>query len=275
MMGELITAIQKEKKQLEHEISILKHKLVQYPEGILKINKKKNHTQFCVQMHHESGIQELQVTGPVKNKYIRKKDSGLVDEIIQRDYEKKLLKCLELRYKAIKNVPKIYEESDLIRVYADSHPVRRSRIKTAYVKDEEYAKNWQSVEYQGKKVGTEVPEIYTTKGERVRSKSEKILTDLFERNDVPYRYEYPVKLSGEITVHPDFILLNKKTRKEYYLEHLGMMDDPQYAENALKKIALYEKNEIYPGEKLLITFETSSNPLNTSLVSALIRRYLL
>jgi len=275
MMEELITAIQKEKEKLEHEISILKNKMMHYPEGILKINKKNNHTQFCVQIHPEGDIQELQVTGSVKNKYIRKKDSGLVDAIIQRDYEKKLLKCLELRYKAIQKLPKIYEESNLIRVYADSHPVRKSRIKTAYVTDEEYAINWQSIEYQGKKVGTEVPEIYTAKGERVRSKSEKILADLFERNNVPYRYEYPVKLSGDITVYPDFMLLNKKTRKEYYLKHLGMMDDPQYAENALKKIALYEKNEIYPGEKLLITFETRSNPLNTSLVSALIHHYLL
>ena len=47
MMEELITAIQKEKEKLEHEISILKNKMMHYPEGILKINKKKNHTILC------------------------------------------------------------------------------------------------------------------------------------------------------------------------------------------------------------------------------------
>ena len=54
-----------------------------------------------------------------------------------------------------------------------------------------------------------------------------------------------------------------------------MMDDPQYAENAVKRIALYERNDMYPGEKLLITSETRSTPLNTALVTQLIHHYLL
>lgn len=50
--------------------------------------------------------------------------------------------------------------------------------------------------------------------------------------------------------------------KEMYWEHLGMMDDSNYVENALQKIALYEQNGIFPGKNLILTYETGKNPIN-------------
>ncbi|MFQ9213592.1 MAG: hypothetical protein ACLR4C_08105 [Eubacterium ventriosum] len=42
-------------------------------------------------------------------------------------------------------------------------------------------------------------------------------------------------------------MLNRKTRKEIYWEHLGMMDDADYVEKAIKKIELYEKMGYFKG----------------------------
>jgi hypothetical protein len=58
-----------------------------------------------------------------------------------------------------------------------------------------------------------------------------------------------------------------------YWEHLGMMDDPVYVENALQKIALYEQNGIFPGEDLILTYETEQTILNTSKIEELVKRY--
>lgn len=53
------------------------------------------------------------------------------------------------------------------------------------------------------------------------------------------------------------------------------MDDPLYARKAVRKIELYEENEIYPGERLILTFETEKEVLNTRTVQQLVSRYLL
>ncbi|MFR8738668.1 MAG: hypothetical protein ACLVFL_07985 [Eubacterium sp.] len=76
-------------------------------------------------------------------------------------------------------------------------------------------------------------------------------------------------------VVPDFKILNVRTKKEYYLEHFGMMDDYEYAKNAIKKIECFQKNEIYPGEKLLITLEASDSPLNMIILEKMVNKYLL
>ena len=54
-----------------------------------------------------------------------------------------------------------------------------------------------------------------------------------------------------------------------------MMDDPVYANNAIKKIEAYEKNGIFPGERLILTFETGQASLNNEIIELMTDRYLL
>ena len=133
---------------------------------------------------------------------------------------------------------------------------------------------WQQQPYVGKAFPEELPEIYTERGERVRSKSEKILADKFYLKGIPYRYECPLKLSGMGMVYPDFTLLNVKTRQEYYWEHFGLMGDPEYCEKAVRKIAAYEKNGIFPGVNLIFTFEAGKASLDMKQIDRLIEQYL-
>lgn len=109
----------------------------------------------------------------------------------------------------------------------------------------------------------------------MRSKSEKILADYFESEGISYKYECPLKLKPYGTIYPDFTFISRKTGQEIYWEHEGMMDNPEYAKNAVQKIELYEKNGLYPGERLILTFETSTNVINTEILKKLTRRYLL
>lgn len=81
-------------------------------------------------------------------------------------------------------------------------------------------------------------------------------------------------LKGVGTVYPDFTILSPKTHGEIYWEHHGMMDDPNYVKSAIRKIETYQKNGIYLGEKLIVTFETSDMPLNTRTMHDLVQKYL-
>lgn len=139
--------------------------------------------------------------------------------------------------------------------------------------EKEFAR-WYDSEYHGKEFYEGTAEIVTEKGERVRSKSEKILADYFYRNNILYQYEKPLYLKGYGTIYPDFTFLSKKTRKEIYWEHEGMMDKPEYAKSAVKKIESYQRNGIHLGERLILTFETELTVLNSQIVEELVEKYL-
>ena len=131
------------------------------------------------------------------------------------------------------------------------------------------------MQYTGKEFFDDMPVIMTERGERVRSKSEKIIADKLFAMGIPYRYEYPVQLKGSGTVYPDFTLLNVRERKQFYLEHFGMMDDPEYSEKAIKKLEDYAKNRIYIGKNLLVTFETLQKPLDMKVVEQMLKEFIL
>ena len=135
-------------------------------------------------------------------------------------------------------------------------------------------KSWAAEVYQGKEFQDNVPLIFTERGERVRSKSEKIMADYFFRNNIEYKYERPLLLKGYGTVYPDFTFLSRRTGEEIYWEHDGKMDDPTYARNAVKKIEAYENNNIFPGERLILTFETEYTILSTKTIEKLVEKYL-
>ena len=140
--------------------------------------------------------------------------------------------------------------------------------------EEDFLCKWQEYEFQGLGYAEDTPEFYTQKGERVRSKSELIIADMLEKENVPYRYECPIFLKGFGKVYPDFTVLNKRKKKELYWEHFGMMDDPVYAERAMKKIRTYEQNGYCAGLDLILTFESKNVPISQKQISNIIESFL-
>ena len=206
--------------------------------------------------------------------YIRAADIHIAQNLAQKDYDKKVLTATDKELNAINKYFSTYPATNAESVYEKLNKERRKLVAPIVESDEKYIEKWEAVKYEGKAFDGDAPEFYTAKGERVRSKSEVIIADLLNRMAIPYRYEYPVFLKGAGTVYPDFTVLNVKLRKEIYLEHLGMMDDLPYVEKALLKISSYERNGIYPGERLILTYETRKNPLNQKEVAQKIMHYL-
>ena len=75
-------------------------------------------------------------------------------------------------------------------------------------------------------------------------------------------------------IHPDFTVLNVRKRKENLWEHMGKMDDENYRDYALNRIIDYEKQGIFPGDKLILTHETLNNPINSKIIEKTILNYL-
>lgn len=166
------------------------------------------------------------------------------------------------------------KKNPLSAVLEDLSPDRQSLIETPTLSDTEFVKRWLSVEYEKKSFPQDGPEYFTATGKRVRSKSEIIIADTLDRLNIPYRYEFPVKV-GEVLLHPDFFCLNTITRQEFAWEHLGMMDDCDYSVKAVQKLHLYQKKKWLPGKNMIITMETRESPINSKQVEEVARAYCL
>lgn len=234
------------------------------PDGFLRICNRGKKTQY----YHRTDPKDF------SGVYIREKDIELAKKLAQKDYDQKILCSIDKELMAMEKYSLYGHTMPVEQIYDSLHKERQKLIKPIIETEEQYINNWENIDYKGKEFDELTPEIYTSKGERVRSKSEVIIADLIKREGIPYRYEYPIYIKGWGKVYPDFTVLNVRKRKELYWEHFGMMDDTNYVERALEKIALYEKNGIFPGENLIMTFETKKNPINQKMVSLLIKQYL-
>lgn len=111
-------------------------------------------------------------------------------------------------------------------------------------------------------------------GNILRSKSETIIDMALSLNKIPFRYECLLQL-GDTSLFPDFTILHPHTKKTYYWEHFGMMDNPNHSKNVYTKLQLYNSYNIFPSINLITTFETKEYPLCSDLVEKIIQYYFL
>ena len=253
----------KEQERLEQIFEKAKVRLKDAPQGKLRLSSCRENVQYyhCTQGARKNGS------------YIPKEQMELIRRLAQKSYDEKIIRLADKRLSRVRKLLKDYDE--IANVYQREHVERQKLIDPVEPTWEQQIEQWIAQKYQGKEFQEGTAVILTQKGERVRSKSEKILADYFLQNNIPYKYERPLYLKGAGTVYPDFTCLSRKTRKEIYWEHDGKMDDPVYARSAVRKIQAYEENGIYPGENLILTFETEKIILDIRIVKRLVERYLL
>lgn len=207
-----------------------------------------------------------------KGRYLRKEELKTAKRIAQRDYEKKVFNICQKNIEVIDEFINNYNATDISTVHLKNKG--RAALITPYEKSiEEKKEEWLSESYKSKEFVEDSIQIYTNKGERVRSKSEKIIADMLYYMGIPYKYEKPLFLYGYGKVYPDFTIYDVKNDGEIILEHLGMMDNIEYVSKAIEKLLLYERNGYYIGEKLIVTFETGRNPLNSKMLEQRLWKY--
>ena len=226
-----------------------------------------------------------------KGVFIPRTNNEFARKLAQKDYDLKVVKLLENEVNAInrclrqicrdnrRSAANSYNATKLGDLYDKMCPARQRLVTPVTLTAAQYTEQWLSVTWQGRPFSPDTPIHTTVSGIQVRSKSEVLIADALTRNNIPFRYEYPLKLrrpSGDFaTIHPDFLCLNVAKRTEFYWEHFGLMDDPAYSNNAAGKLRLYTENGILAGRNLIITMETQNEPLTTRLVEKIINEYLL
>lgn len=254
---------------LKKLISIKETALVNAPEGSLRISRS-----HATEQYYHLTCEH----GTLKNEYLSKEELPLISALAQKSYDLAVLRLAQKELQALELLEKTAPPMRVEDVYDALPPVRRNLVTPIRPSSEELRAEWEAVAYSGGYFRGDSPVYLTDRGERVRSKSEQLIANLLYRLGIPYRYEYPVQLlvDGKVkTWRPDFMLLDVRSGKEYYLEHFGMLDDSSdgnYARNAFWKMKVYEQNGMYEGETMLYSFETSRAPLDIQFLELRLRR---
>ena len=242
------------------------------PEGSVRITQSHNSVQYF----------HIINKGDNTGTYIPAGHRELAVQLAQKDYDKKVTESAakEIKFlsKILKDCTQFFKKNTLAeKIFQNLHKNRRALVEPVKLSDEEYAARWQAINYK-KDFIPENKNYRSIKNEVVRSKSEILIADTLNRMNIPYHYEFPIKLITEDgtkrTFHPDFLCLNRRTRKEFLWEHFGRMDAPEYATQTVNKLNLFACNGIFPGKNLITTMETSSQPLNTQQVKKLAEEFL-
>lgn len=257
----LTPCMQQRIKQLEILRARLEKSLQNAAEGRLRINSSKKNPQYFL----------ITQKGDTSGTYIPKSRLHLAESLCQRDYTRLLLEKIALQISALKEALAALQ---LPSLYLQQPLPRRRLISPVTLPDAAFADRWLSFAYTGKAFPENQAAFISPGGIKVRSKSEHMIATFLENRKIPFRYEFPVKLSENQTVWPDFYCLNLRTRTEIIWEHFGMMDNQQYSEKASEKLRKYQKAGWKPGKNFIFTMETSKSPLKSEEITVTINEYL-
>lgn len=251
-----------------NELSKIKTKLE-------KSLKKYAETEGYLVLSDSHGRQQYYHVDQEKKKhYISAQNTKLITALAQKSYDQALQRELLKQETQIQKILKLLPTQNLSDIYEELDPRRKPLVTPHFLTNEQYVERWLSVKYEGKP-GYDKDLLFTTnRGEKVRSKSEKIIADKLYSLVIPYRYEYPVYLKGYGTVYIDFVILDVKSKKEIFYEHFGKMDDPDYCNKIIQKLQNYTLNNIILGKNFFATFESSKHPFDISTLEILLQHFL-
>lgn len=250
------------KNQIESQITVLEKEIEGLPSGELHVRHNGTYTKWY---HHHDG----------KIDYVPKSKRTFAEQLAVRKYKTVLWKELQVEKQAIEAYLKCMDKnfrqsSDLLKDDAGFKTLLDKYFKSHHQDIEA----WMQAPYEKNMSHPEHLIQKTVAGFNVRSKSESLIVSALYLNHIPFRYECALHL-GEIVVYPDFTILHPITKKIYYYEHFGMMDNPDYAHSAYRKLETYSEYGIIPSINLITTFETKKHPLDYGVLDKMIADYFL
>lgn len=246
---------------LEKTIDELTRRIEAAPEGKLRIAEKGTRTEY----YHRLSPSER--TG----RYIRKSDSDTITALAQKEYDKHALERAKKELDLCLRIINFYPDGTIESTASDISDKITELVAPYYLPDNEFFEWWLDLPARFLKLKEENKRFGSGSSIRTRSKSEHILTTELKKFKLPFLYEKGLFLPvTRKWIYPDFTILNPETREEILWEHFGMMDDPEYANNAIEKINRYEINGFHLGHQLIATFETRDHQLDIALIEGII-----
>ena len=263
-MATITDAIKDRISSLDLLISRLQESLASRPAGKLRMTVERGNNRYYKFLSGKGW------------EYIGSNDEKTVKDLAQKEYEERLLNDALNERILLQSFLKCFHFTDPDEEIKMLDERIRKYVKPDLSPDDAFARRWLATEFEQHRK-TEYHRIETLRKDLVISKSEALIADRLFSEGVPYRYEQILRLGkgfNQMVFYPDFTILNKRTRKLFYWEHLGLMGDRNYCQDNLTKLDTYAKYGIIQGKNLILTYESEGKTLSMAYVKSMIKEFL-
>ncbi len=206
-----------------------------------------------VKRRHKTMISSRKKGSSIRKFLDRERDKKTITILSTKYYYERLLPLAIKRKEIIEKLLNFEKEEPLGKVFNNLPDSIKEFVQPFEISVKKIISDFESIDYQPLETRSGNYMVKTEEGIMVRSKAEMIINDTLMKCQIPHKYEMPINV-GSTVLRPDFIVLNRKTGKQYVWEHFGMMDNPVYVERFLEKLKLYEDAGYYLYNGLIATF---------------------
>ncbi|MBS5334914.1 MAG: hypothetical protein UC708_01365 [Anaerovoracaceae bacterium] len=189
------------------------------------------------------------------------KNQKLIEGLARKKYLSLEVSRLEKNINIIKALMADYlpdEVDDILREMPS--PIQ------AYCLPKISTQSWSNVPYN---MSTYMPErkVHTTsRGLKVRSKSELLIVEKLYEHDIEFRYEQVLRIDN-VDFAPDFTIRTRNGGIIYW-EHCGLTNNDKYLKAHKRKLEIYEQAGIVPWKNLIISYDDEYGILNLAIVES-------
>ena len=229
------------------------------PEGVLNVENRKGKQIFFQVMQTKEGKKRRVITN----------QPALVRSLARKRYLEKELDVIQNNIFVIHQFLKNYTEITPDRILAGLTRPYCKMDPDLFFPAEETLDSWEKEPYEKGTYMQEHLTHTTTRGLKVRSKSELIIAESLYRNQISFRYEQVLHIAEKKLI-PDFVI-KKNDGSLIYWEHCGLTNNEAYMHRHKEKLGLYEKAGIVPWKNLIVTYDEENGTIDLAQIEAIIK----
>lgn len=216
----------------------------------------------------ETFFQETIVNGKRKRRALTKSpeiSAGLARKL----YLQAELKLIEKDISALMILLKSWQALDADSIIKN---VNYAKIPTEMFFGFREEDDWANQPFQQSTYNLWEKDKLTTRGLRVRSKSEVLIAEKLYQHDIPFRHEQILTID-ELQFAPDFTIRLSDGELMYW-EHCGLTNKVKYMKHHKWKMGVYEEARIVPWKNLIVTYDDELGGIDMSIIESEIRNKL-
>ena len=249
----------------QNRLDFVRRELEQCCEGRLTEEKKNGHVHY---------IQNINAEGHRVRNGITKQPE-LIKSLIRRRVFSKEEQYLIIEQQAINQYNKSLCTFDLSNeialLKADCPDLDEAMIFDALYLNA--SSEWEKAAYEKSNYKPEMLKHVTSRGLKVRSKSELLIVEKLYAHNIPFHYEQVLHIQNSILI-PDFTI-KRKDGKVFFWEHEGLTNVREYLEWQDRKGRLYASCGIVPWDNLIVTYDSKDGLIDVRIIESEIQNKLL
>lgn len=221
--------------------------------------------------HHygkEYFYEEIVVSGKRK-RHALTKNPEKITQLIRKDLLLKESEYLEEDLRVLENALNLLKDFDpgkYVDKLIEKYPELDEEIVSGALKDDAMDL-WQNSKYESLVFHEEEKRHRTSKGLKVRTKSELLIAEKLYEYGVPFRYEQLLYYDDDKYLAPDFTI-KKPDGSLYYWEHEGLTNNKKYLEKQVWKSQIYASLNIVPWKNFIVTYDNEDGNIDIRIIES-------